>query len=100
MAEILTLTLTLEPRGPAGAFLLSDEHVAAVGGGRRAFPVRVSVNGATLRLRLARMGGKNMIGLSRAVREQAGVSIGSAYQVQIVADESERSVEVPEDLAN
>jgi hypothetical protein len=99
MAETLTLTLTLEPRGPAGAFLLSDEQVAAVGGGRRAFPVRVSVNGAALTLRLARMGGENMIGLARAAREQAGVSIGSAYQVQIVADESERSVEVPEDLA-
>ena len=27
------------------------------------------------------------------------MSIGSAYQVQIVADEAERSVEVPEDLA-
>src|SRR3954462_14336830 len=99
MSETLTLTLTLEPRGPAGAFLLSDEQVAAVGGGRRAFPVRVGVNGVTLPLRLARMGGENMIGLSRAAREQAGVSIGSAYQVDIVADDGPRTVEVPEDLA-
>lgn len=99
MSEILNTTLTLEPHGPAAAFLLSDEQVAAVGGGRRAFPVRVGVNGVTLSLRLARMGGKNMIGLARAVREQAGLSIGSAYSVQIVADETERSVEVPEDLA-
>jgi bacteriocin resistance YdeI/OmpD-like protein/uncharacterized protein DUF1905 len=99
MAEILTLTLTLEPRGPAGAFVLSDEQVAAVGGGRRAFPVRVSVNNVTLPLRLARMGGENLIGLARAARDQAGVSIGSTYPVQIVADNSERSVEVPEDLA-
>jgi hypothetical protein len=99
MADILTLTLVLEPRGPAGAFVLSDEQVAAVGGGRRAFPVRVSVNGVTLSLRLARMGGENLIGLARAAREQAGVSIGSAYPVQIVADNSERSVELPEDLA-
>jgi hypothetical protein len=99
MAETLTLTLTLEARGPAGAFLLSDAQVAAVGGGRRAFPVRVSVNGVTLPLRLARMGGENMIGLARAAREQAKVSIGSAYRVQIVADEGERTVEVPEELA-
>jgi hypothetical protein len=28
MAEVLTLTLTLEARGPAGAFLLSDDQVA------------------------------------------------------------------------
>jgi hypothetical protein len=99
MADILTLTLMLEPRGPAGAFVLSDEQVAAVGGGRRAFPVRVSVNGVTLPLRLARMGGENLIGLARAAREQAGVSIGSAYPVQIVADNSERGVELPKDLA-
>jgi hypothetical protein len=99
MGEILTLTLTLQPRGPAAAFLLSDEQVAAVGGGRRAFPVRVSVNGVTLPLRLARMGGENLIGLARAAREKAGVSIGSAYQVEIVADVGARSVQVPEDLA-
>jgi hypothetical protein len=99
MGENLTVTLTLEPRGPAAAFLLSDEQVAAVGGGRKAFPVRVSVNGVTLPLRLARMGGVNMIGLARAAREQAGVSIGSTYQVEIVADTAVREVEVPEDLA-
>lgn len=99
MAENLTLTLTLEKRGPAAAFLLSDEQVSAVGGGRKTFPVQVSVNGVTLPLRLSRMGGENLIGLARAAREQAGVSIGSAYQVEIVADAQARSVEVPEDLA-
>jgi hypothetical protein len=99
VGEILSLTLTLQPRGPAGAFVLSDEQVAVVGGGRRAFPVRVSVNGVTLPLRLARMGGENLIGLARAAREQAGVTIGSAYQVDVVADEAAHSVEVPEDLA-
>lgn len=99
MAETLTLTLTLEPRGPAGAFVLSDEQVAAVGGGRRAFPVQVGVNGVTLSLRLARMGGENLIGLARAARELAGVSIGSAYPVRIAADDRERNVEVPPDLA-
>jgi hypothetical protein len=95
----LTLILTLEPRGPAGAFVLSDEQVSAVGGGRKTFPVRVSVNGVTLPLRLARMGGENLIGLARAAREQAGVSLGSAYEVEIAADAGERGVEVPEDLA-
>ncbi|MEU4478975.1 YdeI/OmpD-associated family protein [Micromonospora sp. NPDC023966] len=99
MVETLTLTLTLEQRGPAGAFVLSDEQVAVVGEGRRAFPVRVTVNGVTLPLRVARMGGENLIGLSRAAREQAGVSIGSAYEVGIAPDVATRAVEVPEDLA-
>jgi Bacteriocin-protection, YdeI or OmpD-Associated/Domain of unknown function (DUF1905) len=99
MAEILTLTLTLEKRGQAAAFLLSDEQVSAVGEGRKTFPVRVSVNGVTLPLRLSRMGAENMIGLARAAREQAGVSIGSAYELEIVAEAQARTVEVPEDLA-
>lgn len=99
MAEILSLTLTLEPRGPAAAFLLSDEQVAAVGGGRKAFPVQVTVNGMTLPLRLARMGGENMIGFARAIRERAGLEIGAVYPVQIAADAQTREVEVPDDLA-
>jgi hypothetical protein len=99
VTEILTLTLTLEPRGPAGAFVLSDEQASAVGEGRKAFPVRVTVNGVTLPLRLARMGGENLIGLARAARERAGLSIGSAYRVEIAADTGERTVEVPADLA-
>jgi uncharacterized protein YdeI (YjbR/CyaY-like superfamily) len=61
--------------------------------------VEVTVNGVTLPLRLARMGGENLIGLARAAREQADVSIGSAYQVQIAAAAGERGVDVPEDLA-
>ena len=99
MAEPLTVTLTLEQRGPAGAFVLTDEQVAVVGEGRRTFPVRVTVNGVTLPLRLARMGGENLIGLSRAARAQAEVSIGSTYEVAVAADAEPRTVEVPEDLA-
>jgi hypothetical protein len=100
MAEVLTLTLTLEARGPAGAFLLSDDQVAAIGGGRRAFPVQLTVNGVLLPLRLARMGGENMIGLARAAREKAGVTLGSVYEVWVAADDAERTVEVPADLTD
>ena len=99
MTQVLNIAATVEPRGPAGAFLLTDDQVAALGGGRKAFPVRVSVNGTTLSLRLARMGGENMIGLSKAVRAQARVEIGSSYDIEIVLDEGERTVEVPADLA-
>jgi hypothetical protein len=48
MGETLTLTLTLQARGPAAAFVLSDEQVATLGEGRKAFPVQVGVNGASL----------------------------------------------------
>jgi hypothetical protein len=98
MTAALRLKATLEPRGPAGAFLLTDEQVAALGEGKRAFPVQVTVNGVALSLRLARMGGENLIGLARAAREQAGVDIGAAYDVVITNDGEVRTVEVPEDL--
>lgn len=98
MTETLRLTATLEKRGPAGAFVLTDEQVLALGGGRKAFPVKVVVNGTPLALRLARMGGENLIGLARAARDLAGLDIGAAYPVEIVADDEERLVDVPEDL--
>ncbi len=59
----------------------------------------MKVNGATLALRLARMGGENMIGLARTACEQAGVVIGSSYEVEIAFDDGVRTVEVPDDLA-
>jgi Bacteriocin-protection, YdeI or OmpD-Associated/Domain of unknown function (DUF1905) len=100
MAQTLRMTATLEPRGPAGAFLLTDEQVATLGGGRKTFPVRVTINGTSLGLRLARMGGENMIGLSKSARGEAGAEIGSPYEVEIALDDGERTVEVPSDLAD
>ena len=99
VTETLRIRSTLEARGPAGAFLLTDEQVAALGGGKRAFPVTVSVNGTTLSLRLARMGGENLIGLAKAARAQSDVEIGATYDVEVAVDTTERTVDVPDDLA-
>jgi Bacteriocin-protection, YdeI or OmpD-Associated/Domain of unknown function (DUF1905) len=98
VTDPLRLTATLVPRGPAGAFLLTDAQVATLGGGRKAFPVTVSVNGRSVPLRLARMGGENMIGMSKAARAEAGVELGSSYDIEIAADAAERTIEVPADL--
>jgi hypothetical protein len=99
MSEPLRLRTTLHPRGPAAAVLLTDEQVAEVGGGAKAFPVRVTLNGHTLRLRLARMGGESMIGFSRAARAEAGVEPGQEIDVEIALDDTPREVEVPPELA-
>jgi uncharacterized protein YdeI (YjbR/CyaY-like superfamily) len=98
MGEPLRLHTTLEPRGPAAAILLDDDEVARVGGGKKAFPVRVTVNGHTLRLRLARMGGENMVGLSKAARAEAGVEPGQEIEVEIALDDAPREVEAPAEL--
>ncbi|PFG15923.1 uncharacterized protein DUF1905 [Propionicimonas paludicola] len=99
MAEELQLELTVVPRGPAGAFVLTDEQVAVLGDGAKAFPVRVTIGDRSVALRLTRMGGENLIGLSKAARAEAGVELGDTVAVVIAADASPRTVEVPDDLA-
>lgn len=99
MGQKLRITTTLEPRGPAAAILLTDEQVASLGDGKKSFPVSVTLNGTRATLRLARMGGENLVGFSKAARADAGVEIGGTYEVLIEMDAGERTVEVPADLA-
>jgi hypothetical protein len=65
----LTLTGELVPRGPAAAFVLDDQQVAAVGEGAKRFAVVATVNGYAWRTTVTRMRGEFLVGLSRAVRE-------------------------------
>lgn len=95
----LRLHTVLEPRGPAAAILLTDEQVASLGSGK-AFPVVVELPGGSIRLRLARMGGENMIGFSKAARAEAGVEIGQEIDAVIRVDTAERVVEIPPALAD
>ncbi len=95
----LRLHTTLEGRGPAAAIILTDEQVASFGAGK-AFPVAVTIDGRTARLRLARMGGQNLIGFSKAVRADLGVEIGQEVDAVIAVDTAERAVEVPPALAD
>ena len=94
----LRLHTVLEPMGPAGAIVLDDEQVASLSSAK-AFPVVVTVGERTARLRLARMGGKNLIGFSKAVRAELGVELGDEFDAVIAPDAEERTVEVPEVLA-
>lgn len=97
MSELRVHT-TLEGRGPAAAIILSDEQVASFGAGK-AFPVAVTIGGRTARLRLARMGGQNMIGFSKAVRADLGVEIDQEVEAVIRLDAAERQVDIPPALA-
>lgn len=95
----LQLTTTLEPRGPAAAIVLTDEQVAGLGGGRKAFPVRITIGAVTVEGRVARMGSENLVGLSRERRTALGVETGDTVEVVVAFDGGERTVEVPPDLA-
>lgn len=94
----LLVKTVLEPAGPATAIELTDAQVSELGGGKRA-AVRVTIGDRTARLRLAVMGGKNLIGLSKAARAELGVEIGDEVTASIEVDTAERVVEVPDDLA-
>lgn len=97
MTELIVHT-ALAPRGPAAAIVLTDEQVASLGAGK-AFPVVVTVGGRSVRLRLGRMGGENLIGFSKAARAEAGVEIGQEVDATIAVDADERTVEIPPALA-
>jgi hypothetical protein len=91
----LTIDTTLQPRGPAAAVVLSDEQVGQIGEGKKVFPVTATINAYAWRGRVARMGGENLIGLSKEHRTGAGVQIGEAVTVAIALDEAPRAVDVP-----
>jgi hypothetical protein len=94
----LHIHTVLAPFGPATAIDLTDTQVEELGGGKRAAVV-VDIGGRTARLRLGVMDGRNVIGLSKAVRAQLGVDIGDEVDATIRLDTTEREVDVPGDLA-
>ena len=95
---VVKLRAVLEPRGPAAAVVLTDEQVATLGAGKTP-PVRVTINGTTVQARIGRMGGENLLGLSKQLRTDLGVEIGQTVDVVIAPDAQPRTVEVPEELA-
>jgi hypothetical protein len=95
----MTVTGQLVARGPAAAFVLDDDQVAAVGEGAKRFPVLASINGYQWRTTVTRMKGEFLIGLNREVREGAGVQAGDTVTLSLALDSAPREVEVPEALA-
>lgn len=94
----LHLRTTLVTAGPACAIVLTDEQVEQLGAGKRA-PVRVTIGETTERLRVARMGGQNLIGFNKQVRAAFGVEAGDVVEAVIEVDDAPRTVDVPDDLA-
>lgn len=94
----LHIHTVLAPFGPATAIDLTDAQVEELGGGKRAAVV-VDIGGRTARVRLGVMDGRNVIGLSKAVRAQLGVDIGYEVDATISLDTAEREVDLPDDLA-
>jgi hypothetical protein len=75
-----------------------DAVVAKLGGGGR-IPVRVTFDGVPYRGSIVRYRGTTMIGVTKAVIAEAGVSVGDTLDIVATNDDATREVEVPEDLA-
>jgi hypothetical protein len=61
-------------------------------------PVAGTVNGVPFRSRLMVYGGRTVLGLTNALRAQAGITQGNDVEVVIDRDDAPREVEVPEEL--
>jgi Bacteriocin-protection, YdeI or OmpD-Associated/Domain of unknown function (DUF1905) len=96
----IRFSATLLPRGPAAAVVLDDDQVAAVGEGAKRFPVQATVNGYSWPTSVMRMHGEFLLGMSRAVRQAAGVEAGDTVDVVLELDTAPREVEVPPALAS
>ena len=82
----------------ATGFVVPDAVVDELGAGKRP-PVVVTINGASFRTSIARMGGRYLLGVSAVNRELTGTTGGEVYDVTVEVDTQPRSVEVPDDLA-
>ena len=74
------------------------EVLAALGPGRRP-KVRVTIHGYSYPSTVGSMGGRSLIPVSAEVRAKAGVAAGDEVDVDVVADNEPRTVEVPGDLS-
>ena len=81
-----------------GAYVVVPFDVREAFGRARA-PVRATIGGFTWRTTVAAYGGRSFIGLSRAVREAAGVAPGDEIAVELAPDDEPRQVVVPGELA-
>jgi Domain of unknown function (DUF1905)/Bacteriocin-protection, YdeI or OmpD-Associated len=74
------------------------EVVDALGGGGR-IPVRATFDGVAYRGSIASMGGCMALGILKSIRTQLGKGAGDPVTVTLERDSTERTVEVPADLA-
>jgi hypothetical protein len=90
---------TLEAARGGGAFVeIPPDALAALGGGKR-FRVRGSLNGVGFESSTMGMGGDRVcLGVHKATREAAGISVGDKIHVEAERDARGRSLKVPPEL--
>ncbi len=90
---------TLMQFGPNNTGVPVPEEVLASFGRGRRVKVRATVNGYTYRTSAAPYDGLILMPVNAEHREATGLRGGEEIEVELVADDEPRSVEVPDDLA-
>jgi hypothetical protein len=86
-------------RGGGGAIVSLPANAAEVFGTRARFPVRVTFNGVSYRGSTMPVGdGTFCVGITKAIRADAGADIGEMVHAVLERDLAERVVDVPADL--
>jgi hypothetical protein len=85
--------------GGGGHLIEVPDAIVAELGGKGRIPVRVTFDGVPYRGSIVRYRDTTMIGVTKAVIAEAGVSIGDTLDVVAENDEAPREVEVPDELA-
>ncbi|MFI7002652.1 YdeI/OmpD-associated family protein [Nocardia sp. NPDC050175] len=91
---------TIESGAGGGAYVaVPDKVVVALGGGGR-IAVAAAFDGVEYRGSISDMGAGPCLGMLKAIRTELGKQAGDRVVVTVVRDEGERTVEVPDDLAD
>ncbi|PXX69049.1 bacteriocin resistance YdeI/OmpD-like protein [Nocardia tenerifensis] len=90
---------TIEAGAGGGAYVaVPAEIVAELGGGGR-IPVAAAFDGVEYRGSIADMGAGPCLGVLKAIRAELGKGPGDRVVVTLARDDAERTVQVPDDLA-
>lgn len=89
-------TIEEAPRG--GAFVaIPADALSRLGPGGR-IPVEAGFDGIPYQGSVVRMGGRSILGILRAIRDELGKAHGDSIHVTISRDEGDRIVELPPEL--
>ena len=98
MTSSVAFETTVTAAGNNTGIVIPDSLIERLGAGKRPAVV-VNVNGYEYRNTVGVMGGKHMISISAAVRNETGLKGGDPIHVTLTLADAPREVEVPDDFA-
>ena len=98
MTASIEFDTTVTAIGNNTGIVVPDDVIEQLGAGRRPALI-VNVNGYEYRSTAGVMGGKSMISISAAVRNETGLKGGDPVHVTLTVADTPRVVEVPDDFA-